>query len=522
MDNPYMMKTVSHLIADNVFGYPAGQAIGIKIHQGRFTQILPLPVGEVEAYLSQGAPAGMLDLRGMQVLPGMTDAHVHAIASGMLMLGGFLSAVTTLDEIEAAYKLESAQSGEYVRLAGLDLSRLQPQGLARLNRAWLDGLAPTKPFIIKSVEGHSSWFNTVAWERLGISSILESCTANPADVQQMWVSGRVFGEAYENLANAIYDTYSANERREGMQRLLKHAAEVGLVGIHCMEGYGEHRREDFELIRELDGQTCRLTLYARDSSPLLAEQLGLKRFGGCWCVDGAIGSYTAALSEPYIDKPESTGVLYYTDDELSAWIESGLREGMQVCVHAIGDRALEQTITIYERLSGRYDLAALRPRVEHFILGTTALAQRAARLGICSAMQPAFDARWGGRDGGYASRLGPERALQTNPVGQMIAAGLKVAGSSDSYITPLDPLGGIQAAINHHNPDQRVAWDVAVRMFSEQAAYLAHNEECCGRIAAGLAADLTVVSIGGASQQGKVLFTVIEGRIVYESAALPE
>jgi predicted amidohydrolase YtcJ len=311
-----------------------------------------------------------------------------------------------------------------------------------------------------------------------------------------------------------------------MELVITEAKRVGLVGLHCLEGYGERKRDDFELILELDKRSdIDLTLYCRDSTPLVAHELGQSRFGGCWCVDGAIGAHSAAVTIPYCDKPGHCGELYHSDAKLEAWIRSGLDLGMQVCVHAIGDRALEQVITIYEGLAAEYDLHAIRPRLDHFILGSEEQARRAAALGCGSAMQPAFDARWGGADGGYAKRLGAERALQTNPVGTMHRAGLPVAGSSDSYITPLDPLAGIRAAMQHHNTEHRVDFETAVELFTWRGAWLAHQESERGRIAAGHQADFTVVD--GATGRGShaldaasVGLTIKSGVIVFDASGL--
>lgn len=513
-----MNRTIEKLLTSDVFGLHTAELKLIELAQGKIARILPITVEDATRALEPGC-GSVLDLRGLTVLPGLIDAHVHAIATGMLLLGQDLHDAVTLTQVEAAAVKRAGLAEDYIRLGGLDLSRLRTADAAKLNRAWLDTLAPDRPLIIKSVEGHSSWFNSLAWERLGISAMLDQCTVPAAEAQSMFDSGRVYGGAYENLSNAIYDTYSAAERREGMRRVLEQAAAAGLTGIHCLEGYGARRREDFELIRELDGQGCHLTLYARDSTPALAKELGLRRFGGCWCVDGAIGSHTAALGEPYADQLDSCGTLYYSDEELSTWIESGLREDMQVCVHAIGDRALQQVVGIYEQLAPRYDLARLRPRVDHFILGTPELAQRAARLGLCSAMQPAFDARWGGTSGGYATRLGAERALQTNPVGGMLRAGLRIAGSSDSYITPLDPLGGIRAAITHHNPEHRIDLDTAVKLFTSDAAYLAHQEQSRGTIAEGLGADFTVIKGELSRDKAAIVYTIAGAQISYDNSA---
>jgi predicted amidohydrolase YtcJ len=335
----------------------------------------------------------------------------------------------------------------------------------------------------------------------------------------MRAAGYLAGEAYEGLAGDLYDSFSFGERREGMRRVIEQAGRAGLTGIHCLEGYGGYRRHDFQMMLELDGGACDLTLYARDENPYLTEELGIRRFGGCWCLDGAIGSHTAAVSEPYVDKPDSDGELYFLDQEIGSWVESGLSRGMQVCNHVIGDRAIEQGLGVYERCRKRYDLPAMRPRLDHFILGTEQQAERAAKLGVCSAMQPAFDAAWGGASGGYSRRLGPERALRTNPIAMAIKSGMRIAGSSDSYITPLDPLHGIRAAMRHHNPEQRVEFDTAVAMFSSEAAYLAHQEHDRGAIREGLSADLTVVDGDRGLDGASVVLTIKAGQVVYDSAA---
>jgi predicted amidohydrolase YtcJ len=453
----------------------------------------------------------------MLVLPGLIDAHVHAIATGMTYLDIDLYRACSLEMVATAVRESAGKGTEFVRLTGLDMSRFSASERTRLNREWLDDLLPDRPLFIKSVEGHSGWFNSLAWDRIKVDDVLNRLETDHARQEEMHAAGRVFGLPYENLTTPLYDSYNFDERREGMAQVIRRAQEAGLTGIHCMEGYGEYRRHDFELILEL----CRrddidLTLYCRDGTPDLAAELGVPRFGGCWCLDGAIGAHTAAVAEPYADKPESCGELYFSDDELCTWLESGLTRGMQTCVHAIGERALDQALRVLAGLAPRYDLRALRPRVDHFILGTPELATRAAGLGVLSAMQPAFDARWGGDSSGYAARLGTERALRTNPLGTALAAGMRIAGSSDSYITPLDPLGGIRAAMNHHNPAMRVDFDAAVRLFSEDAAYLAGQEQERGRIAEGFPADLTVVNGNrDMAADAQVAMTIKNGVAVY-------
>lgn len=504
------------LIGDNVFGYEPGQMVVIRIDSGRVASALPADAEAANAAADRSDP-GLLDCRGKLLLPGLIDAHVHAIATGMLMLTEDVRSVATLGELADAIKAEAAKGKPAVRLGGLDRNKLNVSDQDRLSMQLLNDLVPDRPLFIKSIEGHSAWYNAHAWEVIGADHILPGFNTEE-EAAQMRERGRIHGHAYEELTTPVYDSFSFDERREGMQLVLKEAARVGLTGIHCLEGYGEHRRHDFELIMELDGKGCDLTLYAREETPELAAELGLTRFGGCWCVDGAIGAHSAAVSAPYADceGDHCCGELYFDHAALSAWIERGLARGMQVCNHAIGDRAIDQILDVYEELGTRYDLAPLRCRIDHFVLGNEAQAKRAASLGLCCAMQPAFDAAWGGADGGYAKRLGSERALQSNPVGMAVRSGFRIAGSSDAYITPLDPLGGIRAAMYHHNPELRVDFDTAVRLFTEDAAYLAHHEDSRGMIANGYQADFTVVDGDREMKDAKVSTTIKEGAIVFQ------
>ena len=511
------MQSSGAIISDNLFGQRAGQLCAAQFAAGKITAVTEIGPADAQSIIETANGDTVIDARGLLVLPGLIDSHVHAVATGMMAISESVSEVTTLDELSAAIQRATASSDKVVRLLGMDLSRLRKADHPLLTRAWLDAQLSDRVLIIKGVEGHSAWFNTRGWEMVLDQRIVAEEGTPAAELAAMYESGRLHGGLYEKHTTPIYDSYSHEERREGMQRVIQAAKRAGLCGIHCLEGYGDHRRNDFELILGLDGQDIDLTLYCRDENPKLAKEMGVPRFGGCWCIDGAIGSHSAAISEPYLDRPGHCGELYFSDEVLSNWIESGIKEGMQICLHAIGDRAVEQGLRCFEGLAEQHDHVERRHRVDHFILGDKAQATRAARLGICSGVQPVFDARWGGESGGYSMRLGKERAMQTNPVASLQGCGMRVSGGSDAYITPLDPLGGMRAAMYHHNEAERVDFDAAVRLFSEDAAYLCHDEGNRGRIAAGQYANFTIVSGDRTLRDATVAATVWRGKQVYRT-----
>ena len=173
--------------------------------------------------------------------------------------------------------------------------------------------------------------------------------------------------------------------------------------------------------------------------------LGLPSIGGDLPMDGSIGARTAAVMAPYADSP-GNGIIYHADDELAAFFRAGHMAGLQVGVHAIGDRAIEQVITVWERVYTALDsrerrhFRARRHRVEHFEMASAAQVERAAMLGLAVSVQPTFDRSWGEPGGLYDRGLGWERAATMNPFRMMIERGIEVGAGSDSPITPFDPL----------------------------------------------------------------------------------
>ncbi|MDQ3502761.1 MAG: amidohydrolase family protein, partial [Actinomycetota bacterium] len=197
-------------------------------------------------------------------------------------------------------------------------------------------------------------------------------------------------------------------------------------------------------------------------------ELGAVGAGGDLFADGSLGSHTACLLEPYLDAP-GTGDSQLDAEQVARHVAACTTAGLQAGFHAIGDGALAQVMAGIARAAEQVGLAevcAARHRIEHAEMLSPALIEAMAAYGVVASVQPAFDARWGGEHGMYATRLGPQRARTMNPFAALAAVGVPLALGSDTPVTPLDPWGTLRAAVHHRTPGSGL---------SARAAFSAHT-----------------------------------------------
>jgi len=305
------------------------------------------------------------------------------------------------------------------------------------------------------------------------------------------------------------------------------AASYGITSVHEMSTPDELELRD---LRVLLGHRARLPVdvvaYLATADVSRAIDLGIVRLGGDLAIDGSIGAQTAFLGEPYRDAP-GRGARYFEDDELAELFHDGHLAGLQVGVHAIGDAAIQQVVSTWERVylsldsRGRRHFRARRHRIEHCEMTTSELLERAAALGLALSIQPSFDHAWGHPGGMYEQRLGWQRAQRMNPFRGMLERGLEVGAGSDSPVTTMDPMEGIAALEFHHDAGQRLSREEAIRLFTMGSARLAHQEEKKGSIEPGKHADFAVYEVDpleAPSLKGiRPVLTVSLGRDVYVS-----
>lgn len=446
----------------------------------------------------------VVDLDGALVTPAFVDAHAHVLQTGAALTSLDLSAGGGVTSLTAA--LEAVAAAARRARAGAPDGPLLGHGWDE--SAWPEGRPPTReeldraaggaPVLLSRADVHSAVVSTSFARVAGLVG-----TSGWAD------DGRLTGEAHHRALEAVGTALRADRGR--LQEVaLRAAAAQGIASLHehstaQLDDVGglaellERTRDAAEGLPLVVGYRAQLCATADEVRELLDAVPGLTGVGGDLCVDGSVGSRTAALRAPYADLPPGDadrGVLQLTAEEVAAHVLAVTAAGTQAAFHVIGDRAMDEVVAGLTVAADRGGLAAVgagRHRLEHAEMVDAPALAAMVLLGVVASVQPAFDARWGGPGGMYERRLGAGRAAAMNPLADLAAAGVPLALGSDSPVTPFDPWGAVLAAITHHDPGQRISARAAFRAHTRggwRAARLDHTG--AGEIRLGAPASLAV------------------------------
>ncbi len=470
--------------------------------------------GESAGGLSRaGVP--VTDFGDAVILPGLWDAHVHLLSTGFALREVDLSGARRLADVLELVREAARGPDEVVTCRGLDDSRLVEGRLP--TGAELDAASPAKPVVASRVDYHSLVVNGTAWQRFGLEPSWPGVELD-ADGRPTGVLRSRANELALTRINARLEPATKTAAYRDAAAL---AASRGVVALCALEGSQLAGEENVRILldcrRRLPVETF---VFPQVASARTARELGLPRLGGCLMVDGSIGSWTAALSEPYSDKLTTRGELYFAADDLNAVVMTAHAAGLQVALHAIGDRAVSQALDAYSVAAYEHPRDDCRHRVEHAELVSDHDLERAAELGVIFSVQPAFEWFWGGPGELYETRLG-ERRHRTNRLRSTLAAGVALAGGSDSNITPINPLLGIAAAMNHPTEEERLSFDDALAMFTLGAAASVFAENDWGTLSPGKWASFVVVArdprllTATELADAEILATVVKGEYTY-------
>jgi predicted amidohydrolase YtcJ len=410
--------------------------------------------------------------------------------------------------------------------------------------ATVDKFVNDRPVFIRRYDGHMALANTAALKLAGVTADTKEV---PGGVVFRLPDGKtpsgVLKDNAMSLVGRLVPEPDVAEITEAVTAAQKHAAEVGVTSVQDMDGSGaETRRRLFRTLQRLahEGRlTCRVELRWPIASHREVAAVGAEaNFGSDWVhiggvkgfMDGSLGSSTAKMFAPFEGDTKNVGVYVTQPDVMRSLIRSSDAAGLNVCVHAIGDEANAVLLDLFGEVAKQNGAKDRRFRIEHVQHLRPEDYPRFRALGVVASMQPYHvidDGRWA------EGRIGARRCASSYAYRSLLDAGAKLAFGSDWPVAPLDPLPGVDAAVNrrtldgkHPNgwfPEQRITVAEAVEAYTLGSAFAAGQEADRGSITAGRLGDLVVLSrdifdpaerdrIG----ETKVALTVVGGRVVFE------
>lgn len=484
-----------------------------------------------------GPKTRVIDAGGKLVLPGFNDAHVHFLETGF--------------QLSSVNLRNAATPGEFVKILG-DFAAKTPKGRWILGGRWdhenwkpanlptrqlIDAATPDNPVFISRLDGHMALANSSAMRLAGVTKDTKDVEGGVIVRDANGEPTGIFKDAAMELIRKVIPDTSPEEKLEMAQAATEHAASLGVTSVQDMSA-GTSVGVYQELLRR---GSLKTRVYG--CSPLADfmrwGKTGLHyAFGGpmlrVGCLkgysDGSLGSTTAWFFKPYMDAPETSGLAREDMAVMLRNTSDADKAGLQVMIHAIGDRANAEVLDIYKKLEETNGARDRRFRIEHSQHLRLEDIKRFGGQKVIASMQPVHlpdDGRWAGK------RLDPERLKGTYAFRSLLDTGAVLAFGSDSPVAPLNPLFGVYGAVTRQTadgknpggwiPEQKITVDEAVRAFTWGAAYAEFQEAWKGTLEAGKLADIVILSDDIFTidpvkiAQVKVLTTIADGRVVFEA-----
>jgi predicted amidohydrolase YtcJ len=475
--------------------------------------------------IKRSAPRGVdkYDLGGKTVVPGFIDCHTHFISMGVDSMTIDLSRTRTIDEALSLMKEGSKKIPEGDWVVGVGWKESGWVEGRFITKSDLDKACPNHPAVAHRVCGHLSSVNSAAIDELGISS-------KTPDVETD-ASGSPTGVLRET-AVTIARSANAPDSKKLMKGLQLATGIAHSFGVTSITDNGEASHFGVYRVAEAAGKLG-VRVWFNTPSDQLESRLNLAiptgvgsdflKIGGIkiFC-DGALGARTAALSKPFADDPGNKGDFVHKRAELDKMVVDANEAGIQLAIHAIGDLGIEAAIGAVASALEMNPWKDHRHRIEHLELPMSSHLAKMRKLKMVASMQPNFIGEWGGTEGMYISRLGPERTSRNNPFNEVLKAKVKLVFGSDCM--PFSPLYGLHSAVNAPYPSQRISALEALAAYTRDAAYASFEETLKGTISEGKFADFAVLSGDPLAEIGRissmeVLKTIVSGEIVYERSS---
>lgn len=484
-----------------------------------------------------GKTTKVIDEKGRLVLPGFNDSHIHFMDGGAGLSSVDLRDAKTPQEFVERIKNFAAQQpkGRWILNGNWDHENWTPNNLP--TAAMIDAVTPDNPVFINRLDGHMALANSLAMKLAGVDKntktpdggeIVRDANGNPTGVLK---------DAAMNFVYQVIPEMPFDQKLEVAEAASNYAASLGVTSVQDMSAgtdvgvyqellrQGKLKTRIYAVSTLNDWERWRRTgvTYAFGNATLRVG--GLKGFA-----DGSLGSTTAWFYEPYLDKPDSKGFPLIEMSKAFEFVRDADKADLQVMIHAIGDRANDEILKIYQRVEKENGAKDRRFRIEHAQHLNPDLIRRFASAKVIASMQPYHaidDGRWAYK------RLDDKRLRGTYAFRSLLDSGATLAFGTDWFVAPLNPMLGIYAAVTRRTlddknpngwiPEQKITVEEAVRAYTLGSAFAEFQENVKGTLSVGKLADFVILSddifsinpndIG----KTKILTTVMDGHIVFQA-----
>lgn len=480
------------------------------------------------AYAAETVPeklpdaAELIDLKGQTMIPGMGDSHQHLYAYCQNLTFVDLSGVRSVDEMIGAMKARADEmpEGGWIKGVNFDQTKWKENRFPTLEE--MDRISRTHPVVIKRTCLHCVVANSKGLEIVGVGRGYKSDGGGLVELDENGYPNGILREQSTKVFDDVMPDplKDPNVQKEIISRVFRDMSSRGITTIHTYAAKIWQYNESIDIYRDFERRgelpvrvtVCIDELFEPEKlteeqrkDPYRKAQLGAYKIFS----DGSLGSRSAALREPYADDPGNSGFVLCTQEELNEKVCTGYRKGLQPAIHAIGDRALDMTVsaieytlkkTAEEGMSREEQEKRLPFRIIHAQLADQEQIARMAKLPLIADMQPIFlqtDLHW------MEERVGKERLSQNFPMKSMLDAGIIMTGGSDCPVETYDPIQGMATAVTRTDPNgypqggyipqEKLSVYDALCLYTKNMPFATGQEEVLGTLEEGKFADLAVL-----------------------------
>jgi len=489
-----------------------------------------------------GERTKVIDAKGKLVLPGFNDSHVHFIEGGSSISSVDLRDAKSPEEFVRRIKEFASKlpKGKWILNGNWDHENWSPSQLP--TKEMIDAVTPDNPVFINRLDGHMALANSLALKLAGVDKNTKDVEGGEIVRDKDGNPTGILKDAAMNYVYRVIPEPTFEEKLEVAEASTNYAASLGVTSVQDMSAgtdvgvyqellrRGKLKTRIYAVSPLPDWERWKRTgIHYAFGDPMLRVG-GLKGFA-----DGSLGSTTAWFFEPYLDAPNSVGLASDEMPKMYERVKEADKAGLQIMIHAIGDRANDEILKIYEKVEKENGTRDRRFRIEHAQHLNENLIKRFATQKVIASMQPYHaidDGRWAWK------RLDEKRLKGTYAFRSLIDSGAILAFGTDWPVAPLNPIMTIYAAVTRRTldgknpngwiPEQKITVEEAIKAYTIGSAYAEFQENIKGTISVNKLADFVMLSDDIFSidpneiYKVKVLLTVVDGKIVYISGEMKE